>query len=49
MGLNFSCCIWLGRWFVVQTLNEDDDKIEQDIRDMRTLLDEESADAEPAI
>ena len=30
---------WLGRWFLVQTFEDDDEqKIEQDIREMRALL-----------
>ena len=32
--------IWLGRWFVVQTPGDEDDDLEQDIREIRELLKE---------
>lgn len=33
---------WLGRWFLVQTLDEDGKKIELDIREIRQLLDDDA-------
>jgi len=36
----YTASAWLGRWFLVQTFDEDDDrKIERDIREIRELLD----------
>jgi len=41
--------LWLGRWFLVQTFKEDDDrKIEQDIHEMRALL-QENEQEEPTL
>jgi hypothetical protein len=35
---------WLGRWFVVRTFEENDDKkIEQGIREIRALLDKNAS------
>lgn len=34
------CKIWLERWFLVQTSAEEDEDLEQDIREIIALLDE---------
>jgi len=31
---------WLGRWFLVQTSEEDDEDIEKDIQELREVLKE---------
>lgn len=33
--------IWLGRWFLVQTFEEKDENLEQDIREIKGLLSDE--------
>jgi hypothetical protein len=31
---------WLGRWFVAQTSNEEEENLQQEIRELKLLLDE---------
>jgi hypothetical protein len=36
--------LWLGRWFLVQTFEEDEDELLQDIREIKDLLSEGDGD-----